>query len=474
MRFLNDLILDNAAVSLSENSDAALMDMCFVADLVARIASNNASNKTFDTGFMDVKTLTFPTKAGAANGDYIVLYDEAGISYAVALTKPVAAIDTITFPAFAGAADGDYVALTDGSGLSWGLAMDTTGLAANAPTGAVWAAIPSGRKAYVDISGAITPTNVCDAMRTAANLLSGFTAAITTSGTTTFIATMIVKAPVAAPSVHNKDDSGAGTITATNGTVGVAAQTPTGVKWTAATHKGLADISPDTTAAQVAARAETALNLLTGFTAAITSDDAANNGTMLITQIIPGVVANAVPKTFNDGAAGSISASNTTAGTVSEVDVAANTLHIPGHGLITGVKFTGITTTGTLPGPLATSTPYYAIYIDDDNISLAATQTGTAIDLTDYGTSGAVHTLVIATALAGTVKLQKNSEPQDAVRIWRDLDNAECLVGNASQTFSGATTLTWVLRDFASRELRAVVATTSGSILISIRINAKG
>jgi len=63
---------------------------------------------------------------------------------------------------------------------------------------------------------------------------------------------------------------------------------PTGATWVAigAAFKTQADISGDTTAANVAATVETAFNSLTGFTAVITTDDTAADGTMTFTSVL--------------------------------------------------------------------------------------------------------------------------------------------------------------------------------------------
>lgn len=91
---------------------------------------------------------------------------------------------------------------------------------------------------------------------------------------------------------------------------------PTGAIWTAipAANKAQADISGDTSAADVAASFETAFDGISGFTSVITSDDTAADGTMSMTQVKGGVVDDVVVKDENDAGAGSISAANTTPG----------------------------------------------------------------------------------------------------------------------------------------------------------------
>lgn len=97
---------------------------------------------------------------------------------------------------------------------------------------------------------------------------------------------------------------------------------PTGAIYTAipAAKKNKANVSTDTTAAEVAARFETAFNALTGFTAAITSNDTAADGTMTLTQTKVGPTVNPVPKDLNDGTAGTLAGVQTTAGVASNLN----------------------------------------------------------------------------------------------------------------------------------------------------------
>jgi len=263
---------------------------------------------------VEVQTLTFPAKATAANGDYIVVYTAAGVSYAVALTKPIAEVQTLTFPAFASVTDRDYIVVYNQAGTSYAVYADKTGTSI-APTGAAYVAATY--KVKADISADTTAAAVAARFETAFNTLTGFTAAITTDDTAadgTMLLTQAVKGPAINPDPHNLGDTDVGTLAGVQTTAGIAAQTPTGAAWVAATYTGLADLSSDTTAAHVAARAETALNLLTGFTTAITSDDTAADGTMLLTQVLSGPTTNPVPKDFDDAGVGTILGVQTTAG----------------------------------------------------------------------------------------------------------------------------------------------------------------
>ncbi len=511
---------------------------------------------------VEVQTLTFPDKATAANGDYIVVEDAAGVQYAVALVKPVAEVQTLTFPALASATDGDYVVIEDTTGTKWAVALDTTGAAAATPTGAIWTAIPAGNKVYHDISATTDAASVAAEVELAFDGLTGFTAVITSDDSAangTMTMTQLVKAPVTNPVVKNADDSGAGSITGVETTAGVASQTPTGALWVAADHKGLADISSDTTAAQVAARAETALNALTGFTAAITSDDTAANGTMTLTQVEYGPVVNPVPKSFddsgagtitgvettagvanaapsgalwtavaasrkglanisgdttaaqvaaraetalnaltgftaaitsddtaangtmtltqtaygpttnavpknaNESGAGSITAAETTAGLTTSLNLTANTVTITAHGLGSGVKGQ-LTTTGGLPTGLSTSTDYFVIVVDANTIklatSLANAVAGTAVDLTGEGTG--VHTFT-PTALSGAVvKLQTSNDGTN----FEDLSSY-------TVTISAAGTKMWNLVDRFDRYVRILHTPSAGAINLTVLLNAK-
>lgn len=150
-----------------------------------------------------------------------------------------------------------------------------------------------------------------------------------------------------------------------------------------------------------------------------------------------------------------------------DVSAAANSIAIAAHGLLTGTKAT-LTTDDTLPGGLAVLTDYYVINFTTGSIKLATSQAnalaGTPIDITNAGTGN--HVVVITTTIAGTVTLQKNDEPADETAVWKDIA--------AGTAFTGTITLNWPLVDIGYRELRAVVAVTSGTVTAAVRVNAKG
>lgn len=123
------------------------------------------------------------------------------------------------------ASAGDYIVISDTNGLSWAVAMDTTG-SSPSPTGAIWTAIPAGRKVKVNISAALTAAAVATIVKNALNALTGFSSVITiddSAANGTMTLTSVAKGPVTDPVPHNENDSGAGSIVGVQTTGGVAA-----------------------------------------------------------------------------------------------------------------------------------------------------------------------------------------------------------------------------------------------------------
>ncbi len=138
---------------------------------------------------------------------------------------PAGSVDakTITFPTKASSADGDYIRLVDPLGTYWAVAIDKTGGAANEPTGANWVAIPAARKIYADFSAGTTAASMAAIAETALNSLEGFTAAMTTDDSAadgTMLVTQILYGVNGAFVPKNKGDTGAGTISVANGAAG--------------------------------------------------------------------------------------------------------------------------------------------------------------------------------------------------------------------------------------------------------------
>lgn len=228
---------------------------------------------------------------------------------------------------------------------------------------------------------------------------------------------------------------------------------PTGAIWVAipAARKAQVNLSATTTAATVATAFQNAFNALTAvpFVANDSTADCA------FTQNIRGPVTAPSVHNTGDTGAGSIVVVVTNAGVASEVDVDANTLTIPAHGYATGLKGQ-LTTTGTLPGGLAVSTDYFVISVDVNTIKLATSLVnavaGTAINITNQGTDGAVNTFT-ATALAGATVTFRESN--DRVN-WTDVQTATSISTDGSVVLKVA--------NASVRYFKAVKALTAGQV----------
>lgn len=144
-----------------------------------------------------------------------------------------------------------------------------------------------------------------------------------------------------------------------------------------------------------------------------------------------------------------------TGGVDSEVNVADSQFTIPSHGFPVGLKVRG-TTTGTLPDPLQLATDYFVIVIDENTIqlatSLANALAGTAIDLVDAGSDGAVNTLT-AVSLAGATFLCRKSN--DGV-TWIDVASATSIAADGTVMVSDTA--------IAYRYLKIVKTLTAGVV----------
>ena len=131
------------------------------------------SNRTCDSGATELDIFTFKTKALTGPSDYMVVYDTTGTA--------------------------------------WAASADLAG-AGTQPTGAVWASIPASNKTIVDLTTATTAAQVASLFRTALAGLSGIPITFTTA-TSSVRATQNVRGVINAPEVHNRNDTGSGSIT---------------------------------------------------------------------------------------------------------------------------------------------------------------------------------------------------------------------------------------------------------------------
>lgn len=146
-----------------------------------------------------------------------------------------------------------------------------------------------------------------------------------------------------------------------------------------------------------------------------------------------------------------------------DIDFATRVWDAPAHGLSEGMKVR-LTTSDTLPAPLALSTDYFVIVVDADSFKLASTlvnaQAGTAIALVD---SGVGDQTVTPTALAGgAIKLQQANNTDYPV----DLGSSTNITVDATLAFE---------KDRPTmRYIRALITLTAGHISADLQIIVKG
>lgn len=203
---VRDLVKDGAAVTVGASETAyAVSENLYVHDprhitvdvTCASIAKTNGITLKLQDS---VDEVTWNTKSSEGQ---------------VALTA-TAEVQTLTFPAKAGATAGDYFVVTDTSGNTWAAALNVSGADPD-PTGAIWTAVNAARKVNVDISACTDAASVAAAVELAFDALVDVTSVITTDDTAadgTMLFTAVVAGPdMAAPQFKNADDSGAGSIT---------------------------------------------------------------------------------------------------------------------------------------------------------------------------------------------------------------------------------------------------------------------
>jgi hypothetical protein len=235
---------------------------------------------------------------------------------------------------------------------------------------------------------------------------------------------------------------------------------PTGEVWASipSARKAQVDLSAATTAADVAAAFEVALDALGSFP--FTTDDSAADGTMVVTCTTAGHTLDAETFNTDDSGAGSIAAAVTE-------DGANGLMTIPTHGLTTGLKGQ-LTSTGTLPGGLSTATDYFVIVVDANTISLASTLANAIAEipvpvvLTNQGSSGAVNTFTPTSIAGASVKLQKSNDGA----TWSDEGSATNITVDAN---------IWLEKvNPTGRYMRLAFAITAGRFSASNTIVVKG
>lgn len=162
-----------------------------------------------------------------------------------------------------------------------------------------------------------------------------------------------------------------------------------------------------------------------------------------------------------------LSATPLATGADTEIDLDEDAVTIPSAGLFNGLKGQ-LTSTGTLPAGLATSTDYYIIVVDDDTIQFAASLANAIadppvpVDITDTGSNGAVNTFTPTSIAGGTIKLQQSNDDTN----WADLGSATNITADAN---------IYLEKDRpTSKYIRAAITLTAGHVTASLQVLGKG
>jgi hypothetical protein len=297
----------------------------------------------------------------------------------------------------------------------------------------------------------------------------------------------VIRKPVAVPVPKNADDTGAGSITAASVTTGVvSAVNVTDNSLTIATHglvTGVRVILTSSGALPTGAPAGNAYVIRVDASTIKLSDTYAHAvaGTNIYDITTQGdeaatITVTSVPSTSievdaaiaadtdsdatltcaNGGGANQAAVAVTplVGNIASAFNVTDDTITKAAHGLVNGQNVGVTIGGGSLPTGL--TTPMYAIVVDSSTIKLATSQAlalaGTAVDITDQGTTTQTVTLTPA-AFAGAIKLQRTCGPESDESRWIDIPSS-------SQTAAAA--YAWNLEMEGSRAVRVVMTLTGG------------
>lgn len=240
---------------------------------------------------------------------------------------------------------------------------------------------------------------------------------------------------------------------------------PTGAVWTAiaAGHKAQVDISGCTDAASVGTAVAGGFTGLTGFAAVITQTDNLD-GTVDHERVTFGIPTASVDYNSDDSGTGTMAWTITAAGVASEIDLPNDKVTVPTHGFVTGLKGQ-LTTTGTLPTGLSTSTDYFIINLTSSTVAFADTLAhavaGTKLPLSGEGTG--VHTFT-PTAIAGAIKLQGRLESSST---YVDIPSS-------STSITGSQNNIWNVDAPYYRYVKVNVTPTAGKLTASVEILVHG
>jgi len=209
----------------------------------------------------------------------------------------------------------------------------------------------------------------------------------------------------------------------------------------------------------------------------VTLETGVSTATLVKAAIDGSAPASALISCVISGTAGDVQVAAAAAplagGVDSAVDVDANTITITGHAFETGLKV-GVSSSATLPNPLS-ATDYYVIKIDADTFKLATSMAlavaGTAVNLTNQGSSGATITFTPA-ATAGTFAIEASNNYSSAygTGTWSALTFSPSLTAVSGSSGDFLVTLSV----YPYSWIRLVYTPTAGDVDIVATISAKG
>jgi hypothetical protein len=165
-----------AALTL-ENESRKLYARCAVGvtGAVASIEGTGVSTITREAAGKYSVTLEDPYNKFLFGAAHVAATAMDAVTTAVTGTSEAA---KLTFAAKSSCVAGDFAIITDTSGNQWAVSVDVAGTDPE-PSSALWAAIPTARKAHVDISAATTAGDVATAMQAGLAGITGIDAVIT-------------------------------------------------------------------------------------------------------------------------------------------------------------------------------------------------------------------------------------------------------------------------------------------------------
>lgn len=246
---------------------------------------------------------------------------------------------------------------------------------------------------------------------------------------------------------------------------------PTGAVWLSIppAQKGSVNVSACVTAADMATAFDAAFTALAGIPFAL--DDSAATGLLVCTASTRAAEPEVDVFNRDDSGPGSIVPNLIAEGQYPQIDLDTDVMSFTDGILYPGLAVT-LTSTGTLPAPLLTATSYWAIVVSGSSFQLASSLpnalNGIPVDLTDYGSEGAINTVTPIALSGASIKFQESNDGMD----WFDIPAIDGSVTSSNIGSSGAF---FINKDRpTSHFVRLYVSLTAGYIDLSAAVLVKG